>query len=159
MIDHRNEARDAKRLLEATGLTGGKPVLIVGVDDDRRLTMEALSELVGATPVNLSLTLAQALIDASGTRADVAAIIAAIEPASPILLLDRIQILMLPQLGISATDVLCRVARRRAVCASWPGRLENGRLRYSNPNHPECFDEDAARALVIDLTTNESQDR
>ena len=65
------------------------------------------------------------------------------------------QILMLPQLRTNATDVLCRVARRRAVCASWPGRLDHGRLRYAVPDHPECLDEDAARALVVDLSTNE----
>ncbi|WP_298814680.1 BREX-3 system P-loop-containing protein BrxF [uncultured Sphingomonas sp.] len=155
MIDHRSAARDAKRLLDATGMSGGKPVLLVGDDDDRRVTLEALSELVGVLPINLNVALAQALIDAAGTRADVGAIIAAMQPASPFLLLDRIQILLLPQLRTNATDVLCRVARRRAVCASWPGRLDQGRLRYADPDHPECLDEDATRALVLDLSTNE----
>ena len=156
MNDHWSAARNAKRLLDATGMSGGKPVLLVGDEHDRRLTIEALSELVGMTPINLNVALAQALIDSAGTRADEGAIIVALEPASPILLLDRIQILMLPQFRTHATDVLCRVARRRAVCASWPGRLEHGRLRYADPDHPECLDEDASRALVIDLSTNES---
>lgn len=155
MIDHRTAARNAKRLLDATGMSGGKPVLLVGDDYDRRLTIEALAELVGVMPVNLNVALAQALIDAAGTRADIGAIVAAMEQAAPILLLDRIQILMLPQLRTNATDVLCRVARRRAVCASWPGRLDHGRLRYADPDHPECLDEDATRALVLDLSTNE----
>lgn len=155
MIDHKAAARNAKRLLEATGMTGGKPVLLVGDNEDRRFTLEALSELIGVPPINLNIALAQSLIDAAGTRADVGAIVAAMQPTSPILLLDRIQILMLPQLRNNATDVLCRVARRRAVCASWPGRLDRNRLRYADPDHPECLDEDAARALVIDLSTNE----
>ena len=47
MIDHRAAAPDAKRLLDATGMSGGKPVLLVGENDDRRVTLEALSELVG----------------------------------------------------------------------------------------------------------------
>jgi len=156
MIDHHEAARDAKCLLDATGLSGGKPVLLVGDDEDRRVTLEALSELVGVLPINLNVALAQALIEAAGTRADVSAMIAAMEPASPILLLDRIQILMLPQLRTNVTDVLCRVARRRAVCASWPGRLDHGRLRYADPNHPECLDEDASRALILNLSINES---
>ena len=155
MIDHRAAARDAKRLLDATGMSGGKPVLLVGDEHDRRLVLDALSELVGATTTNLNLALAQALLDAAGTRMDVSTVIAAMEPAASILLLDRIQILMLPQLRANATDVLCRVARRRVVCASWPGRLDQGRLRYANPDHPECLDEDASRALVLDLSTNE----
>lgn len=156
MIDHRAAAQDAKRLLDANGMSAGKPVLLIGDDEDRRFALEALSELVGVLPINLNIALAQALIDAAGTRADVGAIIAAMEPASPILLLDRIQILMLAQLRTNVTDVLCRVARRRAVCASWPGRLDHGRLRYADPDHPECLDEDASRALILNLSTNES---
>lgn len=155
MIDHRAAARDAKRLLDATGMSGGKPVLLVGDNDDRRVTLEALSELVGMLPINLSIALPQALIETVGTQADLGAIIAAMEPASPLLLLDRIQILMLPQLRTNATDVLCRVARRRAVCASWPGGLKQGRLRYADSDHPECLDDDATRALVLDLSTTE----
>lgn len=155
MIDHHAAARDAKRLLEATGMSGGKPVLLVGDEHNRLLVLDALSELVGFTPTNLNLALAQAMLDAAGARMDVSAIISAMDPAAPILLLDRIQILMLPQLRTNATDVLCRVARRRAVCASWPGRLDYGRLRYADPDHPECLDEDASRALVLDLSNNE----
>lgn len=159
MIDYQAAALHAKRLLDATGMSGGKPVLLVGDDDDRRVTLEALSVLVGVRPINLNVALAQALIDSAGTRADVGAIIAAMEPASPILLLDRIQILMLPQLRTNVTDVLCRISRRRVVCASWPGRLDQGRLRYADPDHPECLDEDATRALVLDLSTNEGKYR
>ena len=159
MIDYALAARDATRLLNATGMYGGKPILLVGSDEDRRLTMEALAESISATPINLNVTLAQALINSAETRVDLGAVIAAMEPTSPVLLLDRIQILMLPQLRTTATDVLCRVARRRAVCASWPGRLEYGRLRYADPDHPECLDEDAARALVLDLSINEGTHR
>jgi len=159
MIDHRAAARDAKRLLDAAGMSGGKPLLLVGGEHDRCLALDALSELVGAMPINLNLVLAQALLDAAGTRTDVGAVIAAIEPAASILLLDRIQILMLPQLRTNAIDVLSRVARRRAVCASWPGRLDHGRLRYAGPDHPECLDEDASRTFVLDLSTNEGTNR
>lgn len=155
MIDHRAAAQDAKRLLDATGLSSAKPIMVVGDENDRNMALEALSELVGAAPVNLNLVLAQALIDAAGARVDAGAIIADMDPEAPILLLDRIQILMLPQLRTNAIDVLSRVARRRAVCVSWPGRLNNGRLRYADPDHPECLDEDASRAIVLDLSNNE----
>jgi hypothetical protein len=155
VIDHTEAARDAMRLLDSTGTSGGKPVLIAGGDDDRRLTLAALSRISGATLVNLNTGLAEALIDAAEVRLDVAVVIAAMAPSSAILLLDRIQILMLPQLRVNAADVLCRIARRRAVCASWPGRLHQGRLLYADPDHPEFLDEDASRALILDLSTNE----
>lgn len=159
MIDHVTAVREAKRLLEVTGMYGGKPVLLVGADDDRRLTMQALAQSTSATTINLNVALTQALIDAAGTRIDLGLVIAAMEPASQFLLLDRIQVLMLPQLRSNTVDILCRVARRRAVCVSWPGRLEHGRLYYADPDHPECLDEDAARALVLDLSTNDGKSR
>ena len=159
MIDHTAAARATIRQLEAPGLYGDKPVLLVGSEEDRAATLAAMSEVSGVKAINLNAELAQALIDAAGTRVDLATLIARIHPVTSHLLLDRIQILMLPQLKIDALDVLTRVARRRTVCASWPGRLENARLRYADHNHPECFDGDATRALVVDLTTNESLDR
>ena len=159
MIDHAAAARDAVRQLGATGLAGGKPVLLVGDEGDRGATLAAIAPLTGVTPINLNVELAQVLIDAAGTRVDPAVVIAEIYPGASALLLDRIQILMLPQLRINALDVLTRVARRRPICASWPGRIENGHLRYADHNHPECLDEDANRASVIDLTTNEGKDQ
>ena len=147
------------RLIGATGMAGGKPVLLVGVEHDRLATMAALSVISGAIPINLNIDLAQPLIDASGIRVDPATIIAELHPHTSLLLVDRIQILMLPQLRINALDVLTRVARRRPICASWPGRLDNGRLRYADHDHPECLDEDASRALILDLSTNEGSTR
>ena len=159
MIDHTAQAMHVLRQLSATGPTGGKPVLLVGSEDDRAATLTALSVISGVSPINLNAELALALMDAAGARVDPASLIASFKPEASPLLLDRIQLLMLPQLKVDVLDVLTRVARRRAVCASWPGRLENGRLRYANHSHPECFDDDAIRALVIDLTNNESEDR
>lgn len=158
MVDPAVAAATVKQLLEATGVSGGKPVLLVGSEHDRSSTIEALATLSNTSSINLNIHLVQALIDASDARVDIVSTISALEPSSPVLLLDRIQILMLPQLMFKATDVLCRVARRRSVCASWPGRLDRGRLLYADPNHPEFLDEDASRALVIDLSINESAD-
>ena len=159
MIDYEDSARDAMRLISSTGMAGGKAVLLVGDEHDRSATLTAMSTIAGVSPINLNANLAQSLIYAPGVRADPATIIAELLPATALLLVDRIQILMLPQLRINALDVLTRVARRRAICASWPGRLDKGRLRYANHNHPECLDEDASRALILDLSTNEGSAR
>ena len=67
------------------------------------------------------------------------------------LLLDRIEILFEPSLRIGALDCLVQVARRVRLCAAWPGRLVDGRLRYAEHYHPECMDEDASRAIVMNL--------
>lgn len=159
MIDHAMAAAAARHLLEAAGTAGGKPVLIVGDDADRSSTIAAMSDDMSATPVNLGVELSQVLIDAGGARIDLSAVIAGMRHDDPFLLLDRIQILMLPQLKVNALDTLVRVARRRPVCASWPGRLNRGRLRYADPNHPEWLDQDASPALILDLALHEGQHR
>ncbi|MGO7251739.1 hypothetical protein ACCS63_35995, partial [Rhizobium brockwellii] len=51
MIDHWAFARDAKHLLNATGISGGKPVLLVGDENYRGITLKALSELTGVQPI------------------------------------------------------------------------------------------------------------
>lgn len=156
MIDHAMAAIEARRMLDAAGAASGKPILLVGDETDRSATLAAISADTSAMPLNLGIELSQTLIDAAGARLDLSTAIAGMRPSDPVLLLDRIQILMHPQLNVSAVDTLVRVARRRPVCASWPGRCADGRLRYADPDHPECLDEDASRALILDLSTNES---
>lgn len=153
-VDHEASAQTVVRLLRNPGLASGKPVLLVGDEVDRRATIAALRSLLHTEAINVNVTLAEALID-SEQRVDPSAIIAGLSPGDGPLILDRIQILMLPQLRFNAVDVLCRVARRRPTCVSWPGCLDGGRLRYAHPDHPECLDEDVSRVTVVDLSTNE----
>lgn len=157
-IDHQAAARDAIRLLNDEGFSKGKPVVVAGNETVRRGTLAAVSSAMGITPTNLNIMLAEALLDGD-EKIDIGAVIAAMAPGDGPLLLDRIQILMLPQLHVNAVDVLCRVARRRPVYVSWPGRLKGGRLKYAHPDHPECLDEDACRVVVIDLLTNEGPEQ
>ena len=159
MIDHVIAAAEASRMLEATGAASGKPILLVGDEANRSATLAAMSVQTSTTPLNLGIELSQALIDATGARLSLSAAILSMRPSDPILLLDRIQILMLPQLKVNVLDTLVRVARRRPVCASWPGRLAHDRLRYADPDHPEWLDEDASRALVINVSTDESMEK
>jgi hypothetical protein len=139
-----------RKLLHATD----RPVLLVGREAERSAALAGLATDFGSHVINLGLELASALLS-SDTRFDIAARIAALSAGSTPLLLDQIEILFLPQLKIDLLDTLVRTSRRRPICVSWPGRLEQGRLRYANYNHPESFDEDAARVIVHDLSTHE----
>lgn len=157
-IDYKIAARSALHLLDDIGFSNGKPVLVVGSHAGRHAVLDALSANLGVQPVNLNIALVDALLE-SDQKADFPTTIAGFTSGSSPLLLDRIQLLMLPQLRVNAVDVLCRVARRRPVCVSWPGRLESGRLKYAHPDHPECLDEDVSRVAVIDLSINEGPER
>lgn len=155
MIDIAAAARNVIRLIDANGVTTRKAVILVGTESDRDAVLVTTAAQTGAVIHNVGLELSDALITSANPRMDVVAVMADIAPGDGLLLLDRIQILMLPLLQVDVIDTLNRVARRRPVCVSWPGRFEQGRLRYANHDHPECFDEDASRALVVDLLTNE----
>ena len=158
IVDYKIAARSARYLLDDIGFSKGRPVLVIGNSAARDGVLDALSTDLGVQPVSLNIALADALSE-SEQKADLPMTIAGFMPGAGPLLLDRIRLLMLPQLRVNAVDVLCRVARRRPVCVSWPGRLESGRLKYAHPDHPECLDEDVSRVAVIDLSINEGPER
>jgi hypothetical protein len=153
MIDHAAVAHKVMRLIGESSPVSGRLVLLVGSEVDRTSTLAALSNNCGAPIKNLSIEITQALLDANVLRVDLAGLISSIEPNALPLLLDRIQILMLPLLRLNALDLLNRVARRRPICASWPGSFKNGRLQYAHQDHPEHLDLDASRSQVIDMST------
>jgi len=155
VIDIAAAARQVIRLIDANGVTMRKAVILVGAEPDRDAVFAATAAQTAAIVHNVGLELSDAMIASANTRVDAATIIADLAPGDGLLLLDRIHILMLPALHVDVIDTLNRVARRRPVCVSWPGRFEQGRLRYADQNHPECLDEDASRALVHDLSNNE----
>lgn len=159
MIDIAAAARHVIRLIDANGITTRKAVILVGTEPDRDAVLAETAAITRSTVHNVGVELTDALIASANPRMDVAAAMADIAPGDGLLLLDRIHILMLPGLHVDVIDTLNRVARRRPVCVSWPGRLEHGRLRYANQNHPECLDEDASRALVHDLSNHEGTDQ
>lgn len=142
------------RVLSHSGLSSGKPVVILGEEDARHETLTLLADKLNTSPINLNIMLSEALM-AGSFMPDLAPIIAGMRPGCGPMLLDRLQVLMLPQLQVNVVAVLCQVARRLPLCVSWPGYLQDRRLRYAHQDHPEFLDEDASRVAVIDLTTSE----
>lgn len=150
-------ATAAMRVLADIGLSSGKPVVIVGDERARNSVLDLLAHELNTTPVNLNIALTEAMME-SDQKPDLADVIAGIDAGSGPMLLDRLHILMLPQLQVSAIGLLCRVSRRRPICVSWPGHLQDGRLKYAHHDHPEFLDDDASRVVVIDLKTNEGSE-
>jgi hypothetical protein len=147
-------ATAAMRVLADNGLSAGKPVVIAGDERARNSVLDLLAHDLNTTPVNLNIALTEAMME-SDQKPDLADIIAGIDPGGGPMLIDRLHVLMLPQLQVSAVGVLCRISRRRPLCVSWPGHLQDGRLKYAHVDHPEFLDEDASRVVVIDLMTSE----
>jgi hypothetical protein len=145
---------DASTALVRLLRSSDRPVLLAGSEAARTSFMGELAASLSTDVVNLGAALAIQLMDA-GARVDVAAEIAIIASGTGPLLLDHIEILFLPQLKIDLVDTLVRASRRRPLCVSWPGRAEQGRLKYADYNHPECLDVDASRVAIFDLSSDE----
>lgn len=145
--------------IEAMGRGISKPVFLTGSDPTTRTrVLGAAAVKLGKQPINLGMSVSSAILvsEQAEARRMNTLLDGIIPPDASVAFLDRIAVLFAPSLQCNALDVLAQAARRRTICASWPGRVENGRLRYADYGHPECLDEDANRALVIDITQSES---
>jgi hypothetical protein len=131
-----------------------RPLVLVGSEKERGEAMTRLGFALSTVPLNLGSELAQAIMK-SESRIDVAGRIVELALGEGPLLLDHIEILFLPQLKIDVIDTLVRASRRRRLCVAWPGKAENGRLKYADHNHPEFLDADASRVFVLDLSSSE----
>lgn len=72
---------------------------------------------------------------------------------SPVLL-DNIELLFDGQLRQDPLRLLQQLARNRTIVAAWNGAVENDKLIYAEPGHPEYRSYDA-KDLVIVKTTDE----
>jgi hypothetical protein len=68
-------------------------------------------------------------------------------------LLVEIEILFAPQLALDPLALLRRLARHRAPrVAAWPGPLENGRAKFSEPSRPDYYDRPVDDVLILRAT-------
>ncbi|MET4666285.1 BREX-3 system P-loop-containing protein BrxF [Sphingomonas sp. PvP056] len=133
-----------------------RPLLITGGSaSERNALANALCVLFGSQPVIVGMQLAMILgeLDHKPRVQDVLdAIDLIVASAGPNPVLTRIEGLFSPAVPLNAVDALVRMSRQNPICAVWPGRVDYNRLRYAQLGHPECVNEDASRAVIIDLT-------
>lgn len=64
--------------------------------------------------------------------------------------LTDIDLLFTPQLQVEPLSHLRRMGRSVALVAVWPGRIDGGRLTYSEPGRSDHYDVPAKHVLVLD---------
>ena len=117
-------------------------VLAVGVPGSgKTAALREIAVRVGAPVVNADLELSRRLIDLAGWRRQLRVqplldrIVAGF--AGEVVLLDNTELLFDAGLRRNPLGLLQRLSRRRTVAASWSGSVEDGRVRYAAPGHPE----------------------
>lgn len=74
------------------------------------------------------------------------------EYESPVILLDRLQVLFTPMLRLDPVNLLKQLCKHFTIIAAWPGDYQDGILIYRNwwSEKPQMFNIDCAQIYRID---------
>ena len=113
-------------------------LILVVTEEPWRAGLDDIARSLGVQRTNLSIALAERLVDVS-PRLRPVHVDRALRDALPDgpLVLDHTEGLFEPSLEALPLDALRRLARNRTVVAHWPGRVEDGVAVYTTPGHPE----------------------
>jgi hypothetical protein len=66
-----------------------------------------------------------------------------------VVLLDNIELLFTPDLGVDPLRLLRAASRNRTIVAAWPGSFDSDTLSYAEPGHPEWRRYERPGVLII----------
>jgi hypothetical protein len=140
-------------------------VLVVGGEPVTRATLVGeLARVLSTSVVNVGRSVAEHLLGVSArhrpmTAADTATdLIRATEPGKPALV-DKLELLFLPDLMLDPLKLITDSARSRVVVAVWPGNWTGTGLRYAVPSHAEFREYENPDCLVVEAPSSSTKDR
>jgi len=141
------------RKMKESGQLYHRLVLVVGRPGSGKTTvLQNVKALTGAPLINVNLELSKRMLDLTERQRclQIPRLLDEIvkEAASEVLLLDNLEILFDVNLLQDPLRLLQGMSRNRTVVATWNGSIENNRLVYAAPEHPEY-----RKYPVIDLLT------
>lgn len=118
-------------------ITGGKGA-------GKTLCLHQIATQTDGAVVNLGLELSRRLLDLTTRERPLRVaslfretVTGEERTGGPPILLDNIEVLFARELKQNALNLIRSLARDRVVVVAWPGAVEDGRLRYAAPGHPE----------------------
>ena len=149
----------SERVIERIGQAANlyyRLVLVVGpAGSGKTGALREAAARAGAPLVNVNLELSHRLLDLTGRRRalrmqplldEIAA-----GAGSDVVLLDNTELLFDPTLRQDPLRLLQSLSRHRTVAASWNGAVEDGRVRYAAPGHPEYRRYPLDDVLAVDV--------
>ncbi len=130
-------------------------ILLVGNQEEFKPLAETLTKEMDVTAVNVNLELSRQLLHKTsrqrklGLAKAMQEIIGESEPV----LLKHIDILFDVDLGQDPLRLLESLSRNKTVVALWNGHIDDGKLVYAEPGHPEYRSYNTKDLIVIDLST------
>jgi ATPase family associated with various cellular activities (AAA) len=144
------------RMIDDASASYYRLILVVGpAGSGKTRVLRAVAEGTGLPCITVSLELSQCLLDVPEQRRPLRALEVLSDivgkAESAVVLLDDTELLFDASLKLEPLHCLQRISRQKTVVATWNGALQNGRLVYAVPGHPEYRQYPAGDLMVVNL--------
>jgi len=133
-------------------------VLLVGAQKRGKTTvLNAIAEELGKDIININLELSERLLEMTAKKRTlkVSGIFdKIIGKDQQIVILDNIEILFDVALKQDPLSLLQKSSRNRTIIASWSGKVEDEKLIYAEPGHPEYRTYNTNDILIVTMDKN-----
>lgn len=148
LIDSAKEAKDLYYSL----------VLLIGFPgSDKTTILNKVAEELGQSIININLELSQRLLEMTNKKRllKTPEILDEILSAhNEIVILDSTEILFDVSLKQDPLTLLKKISRNRTIIASWSGTINNGKLVYAEPGHPEYKTYNTTDIQIVSMDTD-----
>lgn len=125
------------------GVGSGKTIILQGVS--RQLDVQLINTNLELSKLLLEMTAKQRTLQLPKLLENLAS------GSGKNIVLDNIEILFDVDLQQDPLRLLQRISRNRKIIVSWNGIVDNGKLIYAAPGHPEYRSYDATDLLIVSL--------
>ncbi|MCK5679332.1 BREX-3 system P-loop-containing protein BrxF [bacterium] len=143
-----------KALKEAEYLYHRLVFLVGGVGSGKTTILQDVSRHLDVQFINTNLELSKLLIEMTGKQQTLQLpklLENLVNCDEKDIILDNIEILFDVTLQQDPLRLLQTISRNRNIVVSWNGFVENGKLIYAEPGHPEHRSYDATNLSIISL--------
>ena len=143
-----------KALNEAEYLYHRLVLLVGGVGSGKTTILQDVSKQLDVKLINTNLELSKLLLEMTGKQQTLQLpklLDNLVNCDEKNIVLDNIEILFDVTLQQDPLRLLQMISRNRNIVVSWNGFVENGKLIYAEPGHPEHRSYDAANLSIISL--------
>lgn len=131
--------------------------LIVGpANMYRKQVIYNVAETLGYNTINVNLELSKHLLDMTHKKRVLKIsekLDEIVAPFHEYAILEFTEILFDVSLKQDPLALLKKISRNRTIVASWSGTVENGKLTYAEPGHPEYRVYDTSDIQIINMET------
>ena len=133
-------------------------VLLVGPAESGKTTiLNTVAEELGKDIININLKLSERLLEMTARKRTLKVSGMFNETLSndkQIVILDNIEILFDVELKHDPLSLLKKNSRNRTIITSWSGKVENEKLIYAEPGHPEYRTYNTNDILIVIMDKN-----